>query len=121
MLTIVSIFWLHIPINKNLWSFSFVTLTGSIATITLAVFHYLIDIKRFWHEGSPFHFAGQNAILLYLGHEIAQDMFPFVFSLSTFTDFQSSHIAFLIPNLIATTVWFWISVCLARKEIFFTV
>jgi heparan-alpha-glucosaminide N-acetyltransferase len=42
-----------IPINKNLWSLSFVLIVASLAFIILTVFYLLIDVRRLL-IGAPF-------------------------------------------------------------------
>ncbi|XP_027204616.2 heparan-alpha-glucosaminide N-acetyltransferase isoform X2 [Dermatophagoides pteronyssinus] len=114
--TIVTVYGFKIPINKNLWSISFVTLNGCLATMIFALLHYLIDLKRIWPMGQPFNYPGQNSIALYLGHEIASNMFPFKLFKS-----YSSHWGYLSENLLAVTIWIWISYWLAINDIFIKV
>lgn len=52
------------PINKNLWTSSFVLLTGGFALIVLAVLYWILDIKNWrglWTV--PFLIFGMNAIV----------------------------------------------------------
>lgn len=46
-----------IPINKNLWSLSFVLVTSSIAFILLTALYVFIDVLAWW-SGAPFRYAG---------------------------------------------------------------
>ncbi|KAI2809164.1 hypothetical protein BLOT_000310 [Blomia tropicalis] len=123
--TILNVFVYMIPINKNLWSISFVTATGCLATILFASFYLVIDNQNqylYWPEGWPFNYAGQNSIFLYMGHEIVHDMLPFTLTFPTdHFRFLSGHIPFLMSNLIGTTVWLLISIHLAKKHFFLTV
>ena len=52
------------PINKALWTSSFVLVTAGWANVVLALIYYLTDIKRI-QFGSIFRYAGANAIVLY--------------------------------------------------------
>ncbi|NHF59009.1 DUF1624 domain-containing protein [Flavobacteriaceae bacterium TP-CH-4] len=52
------------PINKALWTSSFVLVTAGWANLILALIYYLTDIKGI-HFGSIFRYAGANAIILY--------------------------------------------------------
>jgi predicted acyltransferase len=54
------------PINKNLWTSSFVAFTGGAAAFSLAVCYYLVDVLgwRWWTR--PFVILGVNAITLYV-------------------------------------------------------
>lgn len=47
-----------IPVNKNLYSLSFVLVNSSIDFIFLALLYFIVDVKHFW-SGSPFYFTGQ--------------------------------------------------------------
>ncbi|WP_430909175.1 acyltransferase family protein [Maribacter sp. 2-571] len=52
------------PINKALWTSSFVLVTAGWANLVLALIYYLTDVKGI-SFGSIFKYAGANAILLY--------------------------------------------------------
>ena len=57
---------LAFPINKNLWTSSFVAFTGGSAALALAACYYLVDVTgwRWWTK--PFVILGVNAITLYV-------------------------------------------------------
>lgn len=71
-LIILALIWnLDFPINKNLWTSSFVLLTGGISLLLLSVFYYIIDVRG--HKTWAFFLKviGMNSILIYLsGHFI---------------------------------------------------
>ena len=52
------------PINKALWTSSFVLVTAGWANLILALIYYLTDVKGI-KFGSVFRYAGANAIILY--------------------------------------------------------
>ncbi len=52
------------PINKALWTSSFVLVTAGWANLVLALIYYLTDVKDI-QFGSIFRYAGANAIILY--------------------------------------------------------
>ncbi len=52
------------PINKALWTSSFVLVTAGWANVVLALIYYLTDVKGI-KFGSIFRYAGANAIVLY--------------------------------------------------------
>lgn len=52
------------PINKALWSSSFVLVTSGYATLFLVIFHYLMDDKGY-SFGNLFKYVGANAIVIY--------------------------------------------------------
>jgi predicted acyltransferase len=62
---------LDFPINKNLWTSSFVLLVGGISLLLLALFYYIIDVRGHQRWAFFFKVIGMNSILIYLsGHFI---------------------------------------------------
>jgi len=41
-----------IPVNKKLWSSSYVLVAGGVSTLALSFFYWMIDVKDWWREGS---------------------------------------------------------------------
>ncbi len=58
------IFSIWFPINKAIWSSSFVLVTSGWATLILAIIYYLTDVLR-WKFGTIFKYVGSNAITIY--------------------------------------------------------
>jgi len=59
------------PINKNLWSSSFVLQVGGISLLLLASFYYIIDVLGYKKWAFFFTVIGMNSILIYMsGHFI---------------------------------------------------
>lgn len=107
-----------IPINKNLWSLSYVTVTASLAFLLLSLIYYLVDVRDiggdFW---TIFLYPGLNAIVLYVGHSIFHSMWPFHFSF----DVMNTHFILLLENLYTVTIWILISHYLYHKKIFLSI
>ena len=60
-------FWSYwFPINKNLWSSSFVLWAGGWSLMLLALFYLLIDVLRLRRWAFVFVIIGTNAITIYL-------------------------------------------------------
>jgi predicted acyltransferase len=55
----------YFPINKNLWTSSFVLLTSGFAMLALSVCFWVVDIRAWRAWASPFLVFGMNAILAY--------------------------------------------------------
>jgi predicted acyltransferase len=55
------------PINKALWTSSYVCFTGGLALEFLGVCYWLIDIKQYRRWARPFVVFGVNAIALFVG------------------------------------------------------
>jgi predicted acyltransferase len=54
------------PINKHLWTASYVLLTTGLALIVFAILYFLVDIKRYKKGFQPFLVFGTNAITVYV-------------------------------------------------------
>jgi predicted acyltransferase len=54
------------PINKALWTSSYVMFTGGLALQFLSICYWLIDIKGYRRWAKPFEVFGLNAIALYV-------------------------------------------------------
>ncbi|SFS16646.1 Predicted acyltransferase [Dyella sp. OK004] len=61
------------PLNKNLWTSSFVLWTGGWAMLALALFHALVDRRGWPAWGRRF---GVNAVAAYAGSELMQILLP---------------------------------------------
>jgi len=59
---------LHFPINKHLWTSSFILLTGGMAFIILGLFYFVIDIKKFQKWSFFFYVIGLNSLTVYLAY-----------------------------------------------------
>jgi len=57
---------LDFPINKNLWTSSFVLRAGGLSLILLSVFYYIIDILNYRRWAFFFVVIGMNSILIYM-------------------------------------------------------
>jgi predicted acyltransferase len=62
------------PINKALWTSSYVMFTGGLALQFLAFCYWLIDIKGYRRWAKPFEIFGLNAIALYIGAALMADL-----------------------------------------------
>ncbi len=54
------------PVNKNLWSSSFVMVAGGWSLILLSIFYWVIDVLRWRAWAFPFVVIGMNAITIYM-------------------------------------------------------
>ncbi len=57
---------LAFPINKNLWTSSFVLYTGGWSLLLLALFYFVIDVQQVKIWSMPFVWLGCNSILIYM-------------------------------------------------------
>ncbi|UDQ97842.1 DUF5009 domain-containing protein [Lentisphaerota bacterium WC36G] len=109
------------PINKQLWSSSFIVLTAGISAMLMALFYLVIDVWKFRKMFFPFVLIGSNSIFIYMAYK--------AINFSHTSDFLFSGVINMFPKsfggvLIALSVvvtevlllWF-----LYRKKIFFKV
>lgn len=63
----LALLWnIDFPINKNLWSSSFVLLTTGLSLLLLAIFYFIIDVQGYKKWTLFFRVIGMNSILIYL-------------------------------------------------------
>ncbi|PIO28852.1 hypothetical protein AB205_0098810 [Aquarana catesbeiana] len=105
-----------IPVNKNLWSISYVTTLSCFAFFLLMIIYFLVDVKQYW-KGGPFFYPGMNSILVYVGHEVFENYFPFKWEMQD----SQSHAQHLTQNLLATSIWVLIAYILYKKRIFWKI
>lgn len=127
-------FWF--PVNKALWTSSYVLLTAGLALQLLAFCYWLIDIKNYRSWAKPFLIFGTNALALYF----LAELFARIISIITFARADGSRVdlkTLAYENLSASwaqpksaslllavcTVLFWLGVMtiLYRKRIFIKV
>lgn len=65
--SLLALLWnLDFPINKNMWSSSFVLLTTGLSLLLLSAFYYVIDVLGYKSWAFFFKVIGMNSILIYL-------------------------------------------------------
>ena len=75
IMIIVALIWNQFfPINKKLWTSSFVLFAGGLAVLMLSLCYWLIDIKGYRKLIPPFLAFGRNAIAAY----VLADVIPFL-------------------------------------------
>jgi predicted acyltransferase len=126
--------WLHrfFPINKQLWTSTYVLFTAGAALLVLGLCFILMDILGIKKWAYPFRVYGTNAIAVYVGSSFVAKMMGFVkvssagqtLSLQAFIyetllqPFAGDYIGSLIFPLILLLVWFLILWPLYKKRIF---
>jgi predicted acyltransferase len=72
------------PINKNLWTSTFVLFTGGFALLALAACYWIVDLRGWRKWAAPWLVFGMNAILAYA-------LAALVSEISTDFEFRDSH------------------------------
>jgi predicted acyltransferase len=63
----LALLWnMDFPINKNLWTSSFVLLVGGLSLLLMALFYYVIDVLGHKKWAFFFKVIGMNSILIYI-------------------------------------------------------
>jgi predicted acyltransferase len=65
-LVLAQLWNLDFPINKNMWSSSFVLHTTGLSLLLLALFYYIIDVQGYKSWAFFFKVIGMNSILIYI-------------------------------------------------------
>jgi predicted acyltransferase len=70
VLVVLGLLWDTVfPINKRLWSSSFVLYVGGLSLLFFAGFYFVIDVLEFKRWAFPFVLIGTNSIVIYLAAE----------------------------------------------------
>ncbi|MVT07791.1 acyltransferase family protein [Chitinophaga tropicalis] len=70
VLAVLGLLWNRFfPINKRLWSSSFVLYVGGLSLLLFAVFYYVIDVIGWKRWAFPFVIIGMNSIVIYMAAE----------------------------------------------------
>ncbi|ADY29101.1 acyltransferase family protein [Cellulophaga lytica] len=131
LLTAGHIWDLFFPINKALWSSSFVLVTAGWATIILAVIYYFSDVKN-KKFGGVFKYAGANAITVFFLSSFIAKLFALIkvgntsvhgwlFKNLYVHQFISLKISSIVYALTVVTFYVLLAYVLYRKKIFIKV
>ncbi|HEY8919903.1 MAG TPA: DUF5009 domain-containing protein, partial [Chitinophaga sp.] len=70
VLVLTGLLWdRYFPINKRLWTSSFVLYVGGWSLLLLSVFYFVIDVMGFKKWAFPFILIGVNSIVIYMASE----------------------------------------------------
>jgi predicted acyltransferase len=112
---------LDFPINKNLWSSSFVMQTVGLSLLLFALFYYVIDVLGYKKWAFFFQVIGVNSILIYLSDKFidweftAKHLFEWLY-------FWSGESGSLVGAALSVLVLKWLFLrFLYQKKIFLRV
>ncbi|XP_050418946.1 heparan-alpha-glucosaminide N-acetyltransferase [Patella vulgata] len=100
-----------IPVNKNLWSVSFIMVTACFAFILLSVLYIVMDVLKWW-KGGPFVYPGMNSIVIYVCHGVFWREFPINWQL------EPVHWKLLLQDVWGTSIWIFVAYLMYRKRFF---
>jgi len=77
------------PINKNLWTSSFVLFVGGWSLLLLAIFYWIIDVQNWNRWAWVLAVIGMNSILIYMVSHFIDFQFTFIRTSSSFAKYLS--------------------------------
>jgi predicted acyltransferase len=124
------------PINKNLWTSSYVVFTAGMACVTIATCLWLIDVQRITRWTQPFVVFGVNPIIAFVGSGMMARLMGSIIKVeqdgqtvslqkaiyeSAFASWLAPMSASLLYALCFVGVWFVILLLLHRKRVYLKV
>jgi heparan-alpha-glucosaminide N-acetyltransferase len=101
-----------IPVNKNLWSTSFILVCAGFGIIGLSICYIPIDVYHVW-SGAPFLQLGMNSILFYMAHQLLQDHMPFSYAIDHY-----NHGSLLLCHVVGVVSWLLIAMYFYKIKFF---
>lgn len=126
------VFGIYFPINKAIWSSSFVLVTSGWGTLILAIIYYLKDIKQY-KFGTIFKYVGMNAITIYfLSSLISKSMYlikigaddnihSWIYKTIFVHDFFSLNFSSLLYGIVVVVFYVLMGYVMFKKKIFIKV
>ncbi len=112
---------LDFPINKSLWSSSFVLVVGSYSLAMFALFYWIIDVKGWKKWSFIFQVIGLNSITIYLGQRIVSLRSISHFFCDGLADLVGSAWAPVVLNFGYLCVVWFLAYFLYKQKIFLRV
>ena len=110
-----------LPINKKLWSSTFVCAVGSYSLFMMAIFYYIVDVRGWSRWTFVFRVVGMNSITIYLAQRMINFSTTNKFLFSGVAGLFSEDVAAVINNLGYIVVCWLFLYILYRKNIFLKV
>lgn len=118
----VGLLWsLDFPVNKKLWSSSFVLVVAAYSYACFALFYYLIDVKGHRKWCFPLKVIGMNSISIYLLQKIVNIPFTNRFFLEGFAGLFSDPVGKVIFAIGYVLICWFILYFLYKKDVFLKV
>lgn len=115
----IGVVWnFHFPINKHLWSSSFILVTGGISFLFMAVFYLLIDVWGYQKWAFPFKVIGLNSLFIYLASGLVDFGYTSRYLLNGFLQMSGEDMQRFIVQLGVLLLEFGLVYFMYRKRIF---
>lgn len=133
---------LWFPINKRLWTSSFVVFMAGWALLFFALCYFILDVLKFRKWAVPFLVFGTNSILIFFGSGMMARFFSLIkwqspddpdkwitlqgwiyntFFVNVFGDYKEQKFASMMYSVVFILLWLAIVYPLYRKKIFLKV
>ncbi|MDX9880839.1 MAG: DUF5009 domain-containing protein [Prolixibacteraceae bacterium] len=121
LILIGKIWDLFFPINKHLWTSSFVCFAGGLSLLLFSIFHMVIEVWNYKKWAFIFIVIGLNPITIYLGRRIIDFKYTAGFFFNGIAALLPENWTQLINGIGLTTVCWVFLYMLYRKNIFIKV
>lgn len=123
------------PINKNLWTSTYVLFTAGVALLLLAAIYYAVDLKNRDRWARPFYIFGTNAIFAFFGSTLMAKI-TYVIKWTEgdetvnlqqwlyrhlFSNWLPDYVASLAWALAYVVIWWGLTALLYKRRIFLKV
>lgn len=109
------------PINKKLWTSSFVCVVSGYSLLSFVLFYYILDVKGYTKYSFFFRVVGMNSITIYLAQHIINFEYISNFFLGGIISHSSENIGIVISKAGYFTVCWLFLYFLYKKKIFIKV
>ncbi len=116
---VIGVIWnFHFPINKHLWSSSFIMVSGGISFLFMSLFYLLIDVWGFERWAFPFKVIGLNSIFIYMASGLIDFGYTSRYLLNGFLQMSGEDMQRFIVQLGVLLLEFGLLYFMYRKRIF---
>jgi len=117
---------LEMPVIKKIWTSSYVLVAGGYSAMLLAVFYWIIDVKKWTFWCQPFIWVGMNPITLYLASNFMGgggfEKLARRLAGGPVKNFMDTHVTEgfgdLVIAMVAAGLFFWMARFLYQRKIF---
>jgi len=132
IMTVLGYVWNNwFPLNKALWTSSFVLVTSGIGTLVLALIYYITDVRRVT-IGTIFKYVGMNAIVIYFASSFITKCFyllkvgettihGWLYNTIFVHDFMAPKLSSMLYGLSVVLFYLLLGYVMYRKRIFIKV
>lgn len=118
----IGVVWnFHFPINKHLWSSSFILVSGGISFLFMGVFYLLIDVWGYQKWAFPFKVIGLNSLFIYLASGLVDFGYTSRYLLNGFLQMSGEDMQRFIVQLGVLLLEFALVYFMYRRRIFIKV